>query len=88
MIAATSIRYSLMLAALNIAARAAHFAMFVAIAIRYGATARTDELLFFYAPLAVIMTVASGAIEAGVTPHIQRAIADNTIAHYIYGEYF
>lgn len=57
--------------------------MFVAIAVRYGATTRTDELLFFYAPLAVIMTVASGAIEAGVTPHIQRAITDNTIARYI-----
>lgn len=79
----TSIRHSLTLAVLNVAARAAHFGMFVAIAVRYGATAHTDELLFFYAPLAVIMTVASSAIETGVTPHIHRAITSNTIARYL-----
>lgn len=75
--------HPLILAALNIAARAAHFGMFVAIAVRYGATAHTDEVLFYYAPLAVIMAVASGAIESGVTPHIHRAITNNTITHYL-----
>lgn len=58
---------------LNIAARAAHFALFLIIGNRFGISNATEEVFFLYAPLVVIMTVTMGVADVIVMPAMHRA---------------
>ena len=68
---------TLNLTLINVIARAAHFAFFLAIGNHFGADAGTDMVFFLFAPLAVIMSVFAGVAEAVVMPAMHRAIACN-----------
>ena len=58
---------------LNIAARAAHFALFLIIGNKFGISNATEEVFFLYAPLVVIMTVTMGVADVIVMPAMHRA---------------